>query len=50
MFGGRKLRLRAEAKGDLDLAPHHAMPLEKANYVDRTLRSYGIPARPPETG
>jgi cardiolipin synthase len=43
MFGGRKLRLRAEAKADLDLAAHHAIPLEKANYVDRTLRSYGIP-------
>ena len=49
MFGGRKLRLRAEAKDDLDLAAHHAMPPESANYVDRTLRSYGIPARPRET-
>jgi cardiolipin synthase len=43
MFGGRKLRRRAESKDDLDLAAHHAIPLERANYVDRTLRSYGIP-------
>ncbi len=43
MFGGRKLHLRAEAKEDLDLAAHQAIPLEKADYVDRTLRSYGIP-------
>jgi cardiolipin synthase len=43
MFGGRKLRLRAEAKEDLDLAAYDAIPLDKTNYVDRTLRSYGIP-------
>ena len=43
MFGGRKLRRRAEAKEDLGLIATQAIPLEKSNYVDRTLRLYGIP-------
>jgi cardiolipin synthase len=43
MFGGRKLRIQADAKADLDLIGHHAIAPDKANYVDRTLRSYGIP-------
>jgi cardiolipin synthase len=43
MFGGRKLRRRAEAKHDLRLITRGEIPLEKSNYIDRTLRSYGIP-------
>ena len=43
MFGGRKLRRRADAKDDLGLTARDAIPLEKSNYVDRTLRLYGIP-------
>jgi cardiolipin synthase len=43
MFGGRKLRRRAETKDDLRLIAREAIPLEKSNYVDRTLRLYGIP-------
>jgi cardiolipin synthase len=43
MFGGRKLRRRAEIKDDLGLIAREAIPLEKGHYVDRTLRSYGIP-------
>ncbi|MGA2035394.1 MAG: phospholipase D-like domain-containing protein [Thermoguttaceae bacterium] len=43
MFGGRKLRRRAESKDDLGLIARGEIPLEKSNYVDRTLRLYGIP-------
>ena len=43
MFGGRKLRRRAKTKDDLGLITCEAIPLEKSNYVDQTLRLYGIP-------
>jgi cardiolipin synthase len=43
MFGGRKLHRRADAKDDLGLITRDAIPLAESNYVDQTLRSYGIP-------
>ena len=43
MFGGRKLRRRAEKKGRLGLDTSAAIPEEDACVTDRILRSYNIP-------
>lgn len=43
LFGGRKLRRRAEQKGRLGLDTSEAIPEDKACVTDRILRTYNIP-------